>query len=381
MADDAHVPPGPGGLLRSARESAGISLRDISAQLHLDERTVDSLERDDFEHLPAPTFVRGYLRGYARLLSVPAGPVMEAYDREGFRPPDLVADISEEPERKATDFPVSLVTWAVGLVLIAMVIVWWNNTNQEFSDLLGPTDQSSPLTADGGATGQGESRDKSESSAQVRTGELASSSAAQRPTTSSGPATLSPQPPPRSPVQTPPSEATASAPTTTQAPSASSADAGDNTLRADKVLAQARAALTQSQQSIPSSSNASGAQTQATAASTGGSDNASQPDSAAGNSGAGQVSEDSKPSPASTASAGTRLQLKFANESWVEVVDRDKKKLFYNLAKAGKSLDLRGPGPLRVILGNTKGVEVRVNGKSFDVLPFISKGVARFTLP
>ena len=75
---------GPGQLLKSTRESAGISIRDVSAQLRLDERTVAALEADDFSHLPAPTFVRGYLRGYARLLGVPVGPVMEAYDREGF---------------------------------------------------------------------------------------------------------------------------------------------------------------------------------------------------------------------------------------------------------------------------------------------------------
>ena len=87
---------------------------------------------------PAPTFVRGYLRGYARLLGVPVGPVLEAYDREGFRPPDLVADISEEPENAASDFPVRLVTWAVVLVLLAMVVVWWNNNNPELSDLLAP---------------------------------------------------------------------------------------------------------------------------------------------------------------------------------------------------------------------------------------------------
>ena len=88
-----HGASGPGRLLRSARESAGISVRDVSSQLRLDERTVTALETDDFTHLPAPTFVRGYLRGYARLLGVPVGPVMEAYDREGFGPPSLVAAI------------------------------------------------------------------------------------------------------------------------------------------------------------------------------------------------------------------------------------------------------------------------------------------------
>ena len=109
MNEDAPTHLGPGGLLRAARESAGVNLRDICAQLHLDERTINALEHDDFENLPTSTFVRGYLRGYARLLGVPVGPVMEAYDREGFRLPDLVPDIAEAPESNATDFPISLV--------------------------------------------------------------------------------------------------------------------------------------------------------------------------------------------------------------------------------------------------------------------------------
>jgi hypothetical protein len=36
---------------------------------------------------------------------------------------------------------------------------------------------------------------------------------------------------------------------------------------------------------------------------------------------------------------------------------------------------------LRILLGRARGVEVQVDGKPFDVAPFVEKGMARFTLP
>ena len=61
---------GPGARLREAREAANISLDRIAMSLLLDPKIVEALEEDDFDRLPAPTFVRGYLRGYARVLGV-----------------------------------------------------------------------------------------------------------------------------------------------------------------------------------------------------------------------------------------------------------------------------------------------------------------------
>ena len=138
---------GPGRLLRNAREKAGMTLRDVSAQLHLDEHTLASLEADDFATLPAPAFVRGYLRGYARMLGVPVGPVMEAYDRENFAPPDLVADISEKPQANSADFPVRLTTWVVVLVLVGLVMVWWNNQSVDDLGADAPADMANPSPA------------------------------------------------------------------------------------------------------------------------------------------------------------------------------------------------------------------------------------------
>ena len=389
MNEGEHSLPGPGGLLRAARESAGVSLRDISAQLHLDERTIDALESDDFRNLPAPTFVRGYLRGYARLLSVPVGPVMEAYDREGFRPPDLVADISEEPEASATDFPVSLITWVVVLILGAMVVVWWNNNNQEFGDLLEPM----PLEE----TASGESTRTSDIGAEAT--DTASAPSSEQEPAAADSSVLPTDAPASATAPLQDAAPISQASTSEQAPASAISATGsvesttsDAASRTDEVLAQAREALEQSRQAVPPASASAEDQPQssadtasqeqamapaapATEQAAAPNDSETQDASAAGETGA----TDASPQVATTDMA--HLELKFAEEAWVEIYDRDNNKLFYDLAKAGETADLRGPTPLRVLLGRTRGVEVRFNEQPFDVKPFEVKGVARFTLP
>ena len=115
----------PGRRLREARTAARLSQDDVAVRLRLDRRVVDALERDDHRSLPEPTFVRGYLRSYARLLGLPAGPIVEAYDREGHTPPGLVADLSRRQEVRSSDPPVRLMTYVVVAALVTLGVLWW----------------------------------------------------------------------------------------------------------------------------------------------------------------------------------------------------------------------------------------------------------------
>lgn len=64
--------------LKAAREAQGLSTRDVAQRLRLDAHVIEALEADDLERLPARTFVRGYLRNYARLVGLDEGMVAEA---------------------------------------------------------------------------------------------------------------------------------------------------------------------------------------------------------------------------------------------------------------------------------------------------------------
>lgn len=89
-SDDAAVAfpapagaPTPGALVREAREAAGLSIDDVAQHLKLAPRQVQALESDDYAQLPGRTFVRGFLRNYARLLGLDAGALLAALPEGG----------------------------------------------------------------------------------------------------------------------------------------------------------------------------------------------------------------------------------------------------------------------------------------------------------
>lgn len=72
------APPSAGTQLRAMREAAQLTVDDVAHQLKLARRQVLAIENDDFDALPGPTFVRGFIRNYARLLRIDATPLLEA---------------------------------------------------------------------------------------------------------------------------------------------------------------------------------------------------------------------------------------------------------------------------------------------------------------
>lgn len=75
--------------LRSAREQAGWSLEEASANSHMPMRALSALESGDWSKLGAPVFVRGQLRSYARLLGVNADALLAEADIAPVRPVEL----------------------------------------------------------------------------------------------------------------------------------------------------------------------------------------------------------------------------------------------------------------------------------------------------
>ena len=149
--------PGPGARLRQAREAANRGIGEISAALRLDPKTVEALEADSFDRLPPPAFVRGYLKGYARLLGLPPDPILEVYDRRGFEPPPLVPDATEAPQAHTSDLAVRLVTYGIGAMLVVLAALWWRSQDfQGFGildagrSLIGWPSGSAPVSPDSG---------------------------------------------------------------------------------------------------------------------------------------------------------------------------------------------------------------------------------------
>lgn len=76
-AEAAPASPGAGQLLRAARLERGLSVEDVARQLRLSVRQVTALEEDDYSKLSSITFLRGFVRNYAKLLQMDAAPLLE----------------------------------------------------------------------------------------------------------------------------------------------------------------------------------------------------------------------------------------------------------------------------------------------------------------
>lgn len=72
--------PGVGEQLRVAREARGIKAHEVAAALKLGVRQVQALEAGDWQSLPGHTFIRGFVRNYARLVQIDASPLMTQLD-------------------------------------------------------------------------------------------------------------------------------------------------------------------------------------------------------------------------------------------------------------------------------------------------------------
>jgi len=131
MSEQQREPAAPavqsaGALLRAAREAAGLSLDAVAQQLKLHPRQVGAIERDDFAQLPGRTFVRGFVRNYARLVRLDANAVLAALpgggDSAGLASPTLHAtapSIGELPVSQSSR--PAWAKWAIPLTLVAII--------------------------------------------------------------------------------------------------------------------------------------------------------------------------------------------------------------------------------------------------------------------
>src|SRR6185295_13404317 len=70
-----------GGYLRALRLSARGSLADMAVATRISERYLRSLESDVPDDLPAPVFVKGFIRAYCAFLGAPADEALALYDQ------------------------------------------------------------------------------------------------------------------------------------------------------------------------------------------------------------------------------------------------------------------------------------------------------------
>lgn len=124
---------GFGEMLRGTREKMGLSTQAVAQDLHLSERLVVDLEEENWEALPAHTYVTGYLRNYAKLLDLPVDSLLEKMPKAPEE--EFKVDPATMPRKQASsgDPKVKVISVLIAGVLLGLSALWVMNNNKEES--------------------------------------------------------------------------------------------------------------------------------------------------------------------------------------------------------------------------------------------------------
>ena len=320
---DQHEALSTGVRLRNAREQLGLSQQAVAERLCLKVSTVRDIEEDTAPADLASTFLRGYIRSYAKLVHIPENELLPMMEKQAPVRAAKVAPMqtfSLGKRRKKRDGWLMSFTWLVLFVVIGLTGAWWwQNHKAQQEEITTMADQSS---AELNQAGNGNAQ-----SVPLSTDGAASSSEPQTAATDA-PATDA--------AQTP--AATADTP----APQAQDQNA---------VVAPSQANVDAAPAATAPANNTA----------------ASLPTGQAGTM-----------TPAADPNA---LVMNFSADCWLEVTDATGKKLFSGLQRKDGTLNLTGQAPYKLKIGAPSAVQIQYQGKPVDLSRFIrTNQVARLTV-
>ena len=137
---------GPGEALRNARFALNLTEADIANRLRLSRRVIVALENENFEKLPGMTFVRGYLRSYARVVNLSGDDMIAKLDAMGYSEPDVVtpqpvANSSKPPTTFWGEKTIRYLSYGMGALLLLLVFLWWKGDGAT-DEIASPMDRS-----------------------------------------------------------------------------------------------------------------------------------------------------------------------------------------------------------------------------------------------
>jgi cytoskeleton protein RodZ len=128
--------PSPGEALSRARKEKGLGIDEVVTHLGLPRRVLCALEADEYDRLPAPMYVRGYVRRYCGLLELKDGPLLELVDRQfaaqGIVDHNPSLRLMAPPRKKI--HPIWFVAPVVVLLLTALAVFVWGMLSNNVSE-------------------------------------------------------------------------------------------------------------------------------------------------------------------------------------------------------------------------------------------------------
>lgn len=139
--------------LRAARQGKGYSVEDIAQRLKVPARYVTALESEDASALPEATFVRGYIRAYARIVGLDPEPMLAAFAPVEVKAPKPLLGIdgtvmptaARRASRAGTrsGFRVRRHHWVAGAVLLVVAVLASNWLSRD-ADVPSPAPVAAP---------------------------------------------------------------------------------------------------------------------------------------------------------------------------------------------------------------------------------------------
>jgi len=119
----------PGAMIRQGRERMHLSLDELAGVTKLSYHTIESLERDDFNALLEPVYVRGYYRKCAKVLDIPEKALLDAYQARVAPkqplPPAKLRLASGADLGSASRLPVTLAIAGAVVAVLVCAVVWF----------------------------------------------------------------------------------------------------------------------------------------------------------------------------------------------------------------------------------------------------------------
>ncbi len=126
--ETATPEPSPGARIRAAREKAKLSLDDLAMQTKLAKPTLDALERDDYNALLEPVYVRGYYRKCAKVLGIDEESLIGAYAarvvEKSPAAPSKLRLASGTELGSSSRLPVAMAVLAAVVAVVACAFLW-----------------------------------------------------------------------------------------------------------------------------------------------------------------------------------------------------------------------------------------------------------------
>lgn len=354
-ADDIEL---PGARLKAAREARGETIEAAASRCLLSPAVIHGLEANDYSALSGLSFVRGYLQIYARKLGLPEADVLGPFDAwRGTTPP------AEKPlhqfseldlqQSKSTRwlFPVLsglviALLLGLGLMLLAPRVGPWLQA-VDLSRLM----QSLPFATDSVPAPDVGTSLQRPASAPESTPNLTSIEAADSPVDPS----VVPSSAPQTSLETP---APANAPSPEKIAMAGAVKAPAST--------SGSAVARQADPVAPSQPATEGSRPPSVA---------SEPGSAMAESLRSLPTQNTPESP-----GNGFLQLRFSEQSWVEIRNRQGGLIMADLMMPGVDFNLEVTEVVEVLIGAVHATEMRFNGERLDLSGRAYQNVARITL-